>query len=359
MREINVDNLDDIAIGAAVLGTGGGGNPYIGKLMAREAIKKYGPVKLIDPGELDDSDVVIPTGMMGAPTVMVEKLPEGQEVVRAFQELERHLGVAAKATMSCEVGGLNSVTPFTVAAQLGIPVVDADMMGRAFPELQMATPTIYGIPATPMAIADEKGNHAILKTLDNRWAETLARTMTIDMGCSSMIAIFSMTGEQVKQSCVRNSLTLAENIGIAIRRSRSQGIEPIEALRNLTEAFVIWQGRVVDVQRRTATGFARGNATIAGIGEYYGRRLEIAFQNEYLIARADDNEVLISTPDLITILDTETGEPITTESLRYGFPVTVIGLPCDDRWRTEQGLSIVGPSYFGYDANYIPIEARY
>ena len=36
MRQIGKDNLEDIAIGAAVLGTGGGGDPYIGKLMAQQ-----------------------------------------------------------------------------------------------------------------------------------------------------------------------------------------------------------------------------------------------------------------------------------------------------------------------------------
>ena len=102
--------------------------------------------------------------------------------------------------MSCEAGGLNSTTPFIVAAELGIPLVDADMMGRAFPELQMCTPTLYGVTATPMAIADEKGNSAILNTIGNKWTETFARTLTIDMGCSAMIALYPMTGKQVKES---------------------------------------------------------------------------------------------------------------------------------------------------------------
>ena len=34
--------IEYIAIGAAVLGTGGGGDPHVGKLMAMEAIRKFG-----------------------------------------------------------------------------------------------------------------------------------------------------------------------------------------------------------------------------------------------------------------------------------------------------------------------------
>jgi uncharacterized protein len=357
MRQITVGQLDDIALGAAVLGTGGGGDPYIGKLMAQQSLRKCGPVNLIDPAELDDDAIVIPSAMMGAPTVMLEKVPRGDEIVSAFRSLETYLGKRGFATMSCEAGGLNSTTPFTVAAEVGIPLVDADMMGRAYPELQMCTPTLYGITATPMAIADEKGNSAVINAIDNRWTETFARTITVDMGCSAMIALYPMTGKQVKEATVHGTISFIEQIGRTLREAHSHHTDPIEAVRSVTNGFVVWEGKVADIQRRTETGFARGEATIAGSNEYNGRSLKIAFQNEFLIARTDD-EVLVSTPDLITILDAETGAPITTESLRYGFRVVVLAMPCDPRWRTPEGLALVGPDYFGYAATYVPIEER-
>ena len=55
----------------------------------------------------------------------------------------------------------------------------------------------------------------------------------------------------------------------------------------------------------------------------------------------------------------ETGEPITTEGLRYGFRVAVVGIPCADAWRTEPGLALVGPRYFGYDVPFVPVEERF
>ncbi len=357
MRQITVEALDDIARGAAVLGTGGGGDPYIGKLMAQGALRRRGNVALLDPLDLDDDDLVVPTAMMGAPTVMVEKIPSGKEIVIAFQALEKYLGRPVRATMSCEAGGLNSTTPFTVAAELGIPLVDGDMMGRAFPELQMATPTLSGVTATPMAIADEKGNSAVINTVSNRWTETLARTLIVDMGCSAMIAIYPMTGKQVKETCVLHTITLLERIGITIREARQRHEDPIAAVTGATDGYVIWRGKVGDVARRTETGFARGEAVIAGVDEFDGRDLRVAFQNEFLVARSGD-DVLATTPDLITMLDDETGEPITTEGLRYGFRVAVLSMPCDPRWRTPAGLQVVGPGYFGYDIPYVPIEQR-
>jgi uncharacterized protein len=232
------------------------------------------------------------------------------------------------------------------------------MMGRAFPELQMCTPTLYGVTATPMAIADEKGNSAVINTVNNRWTETLARTLTIDMGCSAMIAIYPMTGKQVKETCVLNTITLLERIGKTIRDSRERHADPVDAVRQATDGYLIWRGKVGDVQRRTETGFARGEAVIAGVDEFDGQSLRIAFQNEFLVAQTD-NDVLATTPDLITVLDDETGEPITTEGLRYGFRVSVLSMAGDPRWRTPAGLAVVGPGYFGYDIPYVPIEERF
>jgi DUF917 family protein len=358
MRQITADQLDDIALGAAVLGTGGGGDPYIGKLMAKAAIERNGPVTMLDPSELNDDDLIIPSAMMGAPTVMLEKIPRGTEIVTAFEAIQEYLGRKATATMSCEAGGLNSTTPFVVAAELGIPLVDADMMGRAYPELQMCMPTLYGVTATPMAIADEKGNSAVINTINNKWTETFARTLTVDMGCSAMIGLYSMTGAQVKEAAVHRTITQIEMIGRTIREAHSAHTDPIEAVRGAVNGYIIWRGKIADVARRTETGFARGEASIAGLGEFEGKTLRISFQNEFLIAQTDD-EVLVTTPDLITVLDAETGEPITTETLRYGFRVAVLAMPCDPRWRSPKGLELVGPDYFGYETPYVPVERRY
>jgi hypothetical protein len=61
-------------------------------------------------------------------------------------------------------------------------------------------------------------------------------------------------------------------------------------------------------------------------------------------------------PDLISVLDLESGLPITTEGLRYGNRAIVVGSPCNPKWRTKEGLELVGPRYFGYDFDYTPLE---
>ena len=357
MREFHEHQLDDLAFGAGILGTGGGGNPYIGMLLARQAIREHGPITIVDPEEVPDDALVVPAAMMGAPTIMVEKVPAGNEIVVAFRALEEVLGRKITHTVPAEAGGLNSVMPFTLAAQIGIPVVDADMMGRAFPELQMCLPTLYGISATPMAMADEKGNSVVINTVSNRWTERIARSVTIDMGCSAMVTLYAMTGKQLKEATIPRTLQLAEDIGRAARETREAHGDVVEAVRDRIGGFLLFEGKIVDIARRTETGFARAQARLEGVGAHAGTTLALDVQNEHLVATLD-GEIIASVPDLIIMLDSESGEPITTEEMRYGFRVAVLASPCDPRWRTPAGLELVGPRYFGYEIDYVPIEER-
>lgn len=354
--KITLSNLDDFATGATVLGTGGGGDPYIGKLMAEQAIEEHGPVELLDPREVPDDALVVPSAMLGAPTVMVEKIPKGTETLAAFEALEQYVGQKAYATMSIEAGGLNSTVPIAVAAALDLPLVDADGMGRAFPEVQMVTLTLGGVEATPMAIADEKGNSVFLNTETNERAEQFARSTSIEMGGSCMVACYPHTGAELKEYAILESMSLARDVGAAIRDAQQGAVDPVDAVLEMTDGYALFEGKIVDVERRTEGGFAVGTATIEGVAGCEGRELELEFQNEHLVARDSESGILASVPDLITVLDAETGDPVTTEGLRYGHRVQVVGMPCSEKWRTDAGLAVVGPAYFGYETEYRPIE---
>ena len=89
--------------------------------------------------DLARDGLLLPLGMIGAPTVGVEKLPSGDEGIRLRDHLERVTGRRAVAVMSSEIGGSNGLEPVAWAAQIGLPLVDADSMGRAFPEVQMVS----------------------------------------------------------------------------------------------------------------------------------------------------------------------------------------------------------------------------
>jgi len=362
MAVLTIADLDDLARGAAFLGTGGGGDPYIGRLMAQEAMREAGgTVELMDLSAVPDDALVIAAGNMGAPTVLIEKIPGGDEPVQALRRLEAHLGRPADAVIPFEAGGVNSTLPLLIGAKTGLPVVDADGMGRAFPELQMETFGVYGVPAPPLAIVNEFGDSVVIEAHSDRMAEWIARGVTIRMGGQTSIAEYAMDGATAKRVSIPGTMTLAQRIGRCLRESRQRHIDPFAALIDLLPhthyglGRVLFTGKIADVLRETRHGFAIGRARIAGLDGWIGE-MEITFQNENLVAR-QGGQVRAIVPDLICILDSETAEPITTEWLRYGQRVTVLGVGVPEIMRTPEALAVFGPQGFGLDEPFVPIEA--
>ena len=359
MRTIGIQEIEDIALGAALLGAGGGGDPYVGKLVAMGAVKECGPVTLLDPEEVPDDALLVPIAMMGAPTVLGEKGIGGGEYQTLYNMVSQFFGKKIYATMPMEAGGVNSMLPIAAAARLGLPMVDCDGMGRAFPELQMVTFTIGGMSATPMALTDEKGNSVIFETITNKWTEELARAVTMSCGGSVSVSLYPMTGAQMKAYSVKNIVTRSQKLGEAIRtvKNCADDVTPEEHFLQFSEGYKLFKGKIADVLRETRGAFNFGKVMLEGIGECKGHQAYVEFQNENLTATVD-GEILATTPDLICLVDTETFTPVTTDALKYGKRVLVIGLKCFEMWRTPAGIDLVGPRYFGCDTDYIPLEER-
>lgn len=361
MRMITSDDLDDLAVGAAILGTGGGGDPYIGKLLARGAIEAHGPVSLVDLQELPDDAHVLTTGGMGAPTILIEKVPSGEEALLALRHHEAMTGRKATHIMAFEAGGLNSCLPVMLAAQAGLPLVDADGMGRAFPRLEMETFNVYGVDACPVAVADEKGNVALVETRSAAQAEWVARGLTIRMGGQSTIVNYPMDGATARKVSVPATLSLAQGIGRTIREARAARVGILDALvaflrtTHYDHAERLGSGKITDIARQVENGWSVGVVTIEPFNG--GSPYRIRIQNENLVCQRD-GATLAVVPDLISILDIDTTEAIPTERLRYGQRVDILGVRVPPIMRSPEALAVFGPKAFGLDLAYAPLGAE-
>ena len=358
--KLTVADLADIARGAAFLGAGGGGDPYIGRMLATAAIEEFGMPLIVEPESLPDDANVYTIAMLGAPTVLVEKAACGDDVDLALRKLERHRGKPADALVCIEIGGVNSLVPIMAAARTGLPLVNADGMGRAFPEIQMVTFNVGGVPCTPLVIADDTLDSLIVETGSAKRAENLVRSAAVEFGCSVMLSSYAMSGAQLKQHGVHGTLVLALEIGRAIATGRRSG-NPVEALLDCLRrtpyygaSDVLFDGKVLDLKRSTEGGFSVGHCRLGAL-DGSGAVLEVTFQNEHLAAR-ENGELRAVVPDLICMIDRETAEPVPVEALRYGQRLKVLGVSAPPILRRPESLAVWGPAAFGLKDDYTPVE---
>eukprot|EP00111_Clytia_hemisphaerica_P009564 TCONS_00028018-protein len=401
--ELSGFDVECLALGAGLLGCGGGGSPYLGKLELLRCMEEGYQPKIIHPKSFKDG-FACTADYMGAPEVADERLSNKTELsdvlntlqnlfemgFNAGQSLNEIKAIATKNNLkietmfngkchtvdyknggSCqnlpksilvaEIGGANALCPLTVAARLGLPVVDCDGMGRAFPEIQHYGPFICGSPAYPAVLCDNHGQCVCCvyaETADD--LESFFRDECVKAGCSAAISISCFDGEKIRNEMCQHTLTQAWKIGHVILHARKSHCDVTNAILNECNGVLIAKGKISDLSRQTKDGFTFGRILIEGTELYQGQNIIVEFQNEYLIARKDStnqglaskelsNEKLASTPDLISLVESDTGEPIQSSELRYGIRVSVLVLPAPPLMTSSKALEFVGPKAFGYD----------
>jgi len=358
-RRIDGQALEEITLGASILATGGGGDPEIGLLWALSVLEQGGEILLVQPEDMPDEALATIAGCLGAALVLTEKPPNGQELFWCYEALRRYMGEPIQAVVPPEAGGVNTPVPMAVAGAVGVPVIDADGMGRAFPELQMTSFYIHGVSPSPTAAADEKGHVTIADAQDALLAEQIIRNAAMAYGGISWIAGYPMTGRQLKETAILHSVSLAWDLGRRVLSARRKHLDPVGEVIALTKGYLAFQGKIVDINREFGAektkGFSMGRITMEGTDEFKGRTAVIDFQNEWLALHVD-GEVRCMPPDLICILDPATGEPIRTDIVRYGYRGAVVLMPAHERMRTSKGIQTFGPRYFGYEYDYVPVE---
>lgn len=134
-------DLEWIAAGCYILGTGGGGNPATTMLAIRELVRGGATIKVIDIDSVPEDEVVSWGGGIGSPEVVLERLDGGLPDV-AIRDLAKFMGTDNIGGIAAlEIGGGNGMFNMLAAADcyLGVPVIDGDFMVSA------------GLPTVPRA----------------------------------------------------------------------------------------------------------------------------------------------------------------------------------------------------------------
>lgn len=352
-------DVQDMARGAVVLGTGGGGDPYIGQLLVAAEVAKGNFPKIISCDEVGDDDFVLSFAGTGAPTILLENLLSRDAMLRVLARAEAHFGRRVDALLCMEIGGANSMMPLALGAISGVPVLDADGIGRAMPKLNMTTFSIYGCPVTPSILMEERGNVVTIEASDDVLAEEISRAAVIAMGAGAFCMMYPMTGKRARELALHGTVSQTLEIGRAIREGRESG-NPFDNLLAYLNSWpersaeIIFDGKIIDVTHEIRGGWHWGQARLQPLNGGDDECV-IEIQNEYTVARINGRTVTI-VPDLITILDRESAEPVTAEMLAYGQRVKVLSYSCDPVLRRPEALAVLGPRCFGFDEDFRPME---
>lgn len=363
---MTVEQVTDFTRGLTFFAPGGGGDPLFGNAMLNEAIAAGKRIRIIDINELKPNDKTICPFLMGTAGPETEEINRTKKTfgltkkttsnmpAEAAKLLQKYEGTKISAVIPIELGGASTASSVATAAWLDVPTVDGDYTGRAMPEITNSIPAIQKINLFPLASADSYGNQAII-------TNTSSNEMTERLGKQISIASFGLVGQanlllsvnHAKPLILDHTLTKAYALGTAIRLARENNSDPIAAIIEKTNSKVIFAGKIVEIQAQTQNGYYIGQIIIQGIEEYKDNQLKIWFKNENLISWLN-SKPYVSSPDLITMVEQKTGEPLINSQIKNDMVVVVFGLPAPAIFRTKGALANVGPGHFGFDIHYKP-----
>jgi DUF917 family protein len=334
------DSLPDLARGCAILGAGGGAVD-LALQMARHAVGRHGSVEVLGIGQIDEGDLILPCGLVGAPSIAEERIPSGDEAASLRAAVEARWGAPAAALMPFEIGGSNGLMPVVWAARLGLPLVDADTMGRSFPSLTQLALELAGVRQCTWLLTDGRENVVVVDAADCRWADRLVRGAAASLGGLCAAALGGLRGAEARPGVIEGSISRALVCGAA---RDGTGVRLLD-------------GRVANLVRRLDGTRVHGSATIHGSGGDDGRWVRVELQDEYLLV-LEEGGVRAAVPDVIALLAVPSGTPIPTERLRLGQCVRIVALPAPEAWRSAAGLALAGPGAFGLAVAHAPIAAE-
>ncbi|MEW6546546.1 MAG: DUF917 domain-containing protein [Bacillota bacterium] len=366
---ITAEDVDALLEGLALFGTGGGGSPAWGRAIMERDLARGRQYTLIPPDEVPDEALVVSGGYMGSVKVLdamgFDEVAEGWEarfeLREALRVMEEILGRRVDYVVPFELGGLNTPVVLSLGARAGIPVVDGDALGRAAPETQMTSFIGHGISLTPMPLVDRAGNTVVVKeAVDPVYPDVLGRWVITQGGGTGANNHYPMSGRQLKAAVIPGTISMALNAGRVVRRAREQGRDPVAAFARFAGGTVLFRGMVAEVAGEDRFGHYLTSVTVRGVGEDTGATMRLVIKNETMAAWIDDQLAAVL-PDLVCMLEPETGRGIMSVDLRAGLPMAAVAIPCHPRLRaalaTPQGAAAFSGARYGCpDIRYQPLE---
>jgi DUF917 family protein len=361
-------DADDFLRGANFMSASGGGDPVVEREHLHADVDAGLDIGWRPLDGFADDDVLVCCCYSGsiAPESFDDPSERARELggarvnerpfVEAIRLLESHLGVRAAGLVSIELGGINAGAILGAAAAMGLPLADADYAGRAIPELHSTSLTMTGTDVLPFACVDHFGNSVlIVGSPSDAWTERISKHLALASLGLIACAFAALPARVVREIAVPGTMSECLALGRAIRTAGEAGEDPVAAAAAHLDGWVLFRGVVSD-RDWANTGYMDGTHTLDGTGDFAGRSLRVWFRNENHVSWLD-GEPWVASPDLIEFCDPATGEPLVNTYLALGQEIAVVGRRRRDQFDSAAGLRTLGPRHFGFDLDFVGIEA--
>jgi len=360
--------IQDFTRGCTFMGTGGGGDPRDGIAWLKAARDEGKEIAWVNHTEIQDDVWTVCPFLMGSIAPLTEetkkkmqRLGLTKDAYKSIQAesvrlLEEYMDVKVGAIVAIELGGSNTPGAVAAASRLGIPAVDGDYTGRAIPEIPQTTPYLNDLPLWPISSVDKYGNLAVIKeSTGYEMAERIGKFIAAASFGLAGQAGFLFKGSDMKRVVIPGTLTTCLEIGRSIRESREAGRDPVREIIKELDGWLLFEGEVSKKEWEDKEGYYWGTHTITGLDDFKEVEFKIWFKNENHVSWLN-GKPYVTSPDMLIVVNRETGEPLANFDIAEGQHVAVIGLRAIEQFRSPKGIDILGPRHFGYEIDYTPIE---
>jgi DUF917 family protein len=359
------EQTEALLAGVGVLGTGGGGQVEFGRVILENDFRRGRAAELVGVEDISDDAFVVSGGILGSVKAIAEKGFDGVvrdweqrfDLLDATRSVERYFGRKVDYVVPFELGGLNTAVIMSLAARLGVPMLDADLLGRAAPETQMTSLIGLGVSLYPMVMLDGEGTTCFVERAESIFfADQLGRWMVQQAKGMGANNHYPMDGATARRAVIPGTVTGAVRLGERLLQAQTAGEDGVEAIRAHLGAYLLGRGKVSDVVEEERGAFFHKRATIeSGRG-----RIELTVKNEYMLARLGGRIVTVF-PDFILALEPGTGRGLMSLDLKPGREVAVLVAPCHSRLRqalqSSTGRAAFAGNRYGEDGvEYTPVE---
>jgi DUF917 family protein len=317
-------------------------------------LDRNGPVSLRRPEAMAPDTPCISVCVIGSASALADLPPSGDEFALAVQHIEALQQMKFGAVYPLAAATVSALVPVVAASQLGLPLIDADGMGRTYALIHHTAMHLGGVSPTPLVARGPTGESVLIETPAGPRADRLLRGSVDTLGGWAALAAYPTTAGTLRRAALPGTLSRLINVG----RLLLERIDPdllVTRLAAITGCRRLGRGRIVESEHlsRPTDWTIPAHPSSLVIDETGGlcRQLRIELRSE-IVAVFADGDLIAATPDLLCLVDVSRGVLATLDSLEPGDLVDVLVTPADAIWYSAEGLAMVGPSSHGINLDH-------